>query len=279
MNSLLYHIAEIFMNCRDDNFWKYFNDRRISYDIVDKFKIGFSPPWEVLISENKFLPGLRSTGFVIQRLGRNIQPYTNLFTFPYFFYNSQKEEEIVGFMFRAKEEDEEPRYRNLPTKSSLPFAPWRIIKPSYYGLADALDYDSVTLVEGPFDMFRCIQAGLPNPIALAGMEVSLDTLIPMIRGKTAYLFLDWDKGGRKKMLDISLNYMRNPNKFDCQMELVVGKYGEGKDPADMTEDQIKEIFDNNRCSPEDFVHRYISKSIDPTDSYQVFLANNLLSPK
>jgi DNA primase len=107
-------------------------------------------------------------------------------------------------------------------------------------------YDSIIIVEGPLDLVAVHQAGLPNVVALLGREVlqenkhSYDQFRLIIKNfKQAIILLDGDEDGRESAAVCAL-------KLCAKMFVRTVSPPEGKDPSDLTAQELSEILSFNQ---------------------------------
>ena len=268
--------TDLFIASRTEAFYEYFiSERRITKETLDTFRIGYSPPWLALD-----IPETLRAPFIACRLlsvrGNKLEvPFGNLYSFPYLGQNG-----VRGFQFRnvQTEENEDQRFWHLPIQTKIQFPPGKVERPMFYERSVKGDPMTTTIVEGPTDVLIAHQAKLPHPRGLSGLSINPKDLLSTLRTKKVYLMLDWDAEGRRKSFQIAYEYaqMKKP---PCELVIIEGPWGEGKDPADCSEERLKEIHTTCRFTPAEFVNRWISRGLDPADPYQTELAQRLLCRK
>lgn len=266
----------IFQTSRTNYFYKYFSEERgIKPETLNLYKVGYCPPWLVECIPAELIQPLMAVQLLERNnRGRVETRYGNLFTFPYLSFSG-----ICGFQFREVDtyhapEELSTRYCNLTYTNSIPYPPYKIGKPSFYGLPTL--EDEMTVVEGPTDVHLCHQAGLPNPQGLCGLTIKPDDFLKAVAGKKVFLMLDWDAEGRRKTFQIALTYLQRKSKRGTKLIIVKGPWGKGKDPADLSQTHLLDIFANEQLTPEKFAQEWLYRSIDQDDPTQKRLASKLL---
>jgi len=267
--------AQLFQQCRTKAFYEYFVDHRnIPIEILNQFQIGYSPPWlHSAIPELQWGPFI-TTKLLTTRKGSEA-PFGNLYSFPYLDQNGH----VISFQFRNTQDDEDgtTRYWNFPAQRKISCPPYSIVKPLVYSHPSYGDNRVITLVEGPIDVFRCVQAKLPNPQAVCGLAFNSKQLLKSFRGKRVYLMLDWDGEGRRKTFQVAMDYLTDPDRHWVDLIIINGPWQIGKDPADLSEKELKVIFEKDRITPLTYIKRWIEKGIDTGDKGQLMMAQQLLS--
>lgn len=268
--------ADLFVSCRTQAFYEYFvEERHITLETLDLFRVGYSPPW---LAFN--IPDTLRGPFIACRLltlrGNKVEvPFANLYSFPYW-----GPEGVRGFQFRnvQTEEEEDKRFWHLPVKDRLPFPPGKIERPTFYERPVTENSRTTTVVEGPTDVMMCHQAKLPHPRGLSGLSINPKDFLNALRNKKVYLMLDWDAEGRRKTFQIAYEYLQM-HRPPCELIIIEGPWGHGKDPGDCQEKELKEIHSKNRFTAAAFVKRWISRGIDSEDEQQAEMAERLLCVK
>ncbi len=137
---------------------------------------------------------------------------------------------IVGFIGRSLDNERVPKYKystGFPRKSIL------------LNLCHAKNYSEVIVVEGSLDHIKVHQAGFPNVVSTMGSNVA-DEHIALINRyfSTVIIFADDDEAGHK-MRDRLANSLAKSDLFVVQY-----KSSEGKDPGELTSEQIREYIQN-----------------------------------
>jgi len=292
--NILDHAAALFVEARTREFWRYFESRHISAETLDAFRIGYVPPSALLARVPEDVPQYLAIGLLdrrhYRRSGQLAPRHARTYSFPH-----TEASETVGMVFRVTSDDVEgSRYYNLDKSDHLPFPPHRIIRPMFYG-ADGLSETVITLVEGPVDMLRCWQAGIPNPVALCGLGVSDDGILDLlIQPRLVRLFLDWEPKGRRRTLGLALRYLRymqeqeacgvGPHPRYCgRLEVAVPSTRQtaewdDDDPGGAPSDaDLRQIYHDSRMSAEEFVQRMVEVSTLPDDPWHQALARKYVA--
>ena len=138
---------------------------------------------------------------------------------------------LVAFIGRAIEQDQTPKYlynKGFKRKEVL------------FNLQNAKSYDSVIVCEGSLDCMKTHQAGFKNTVATLGAKFS-DEQTKLLRRffDTIVIFSDNDEAGRS-MSDAIMGACLGKEMYRMQIPEHL------KDPGDMTEEQIKESFNNKQ---------------------------------
>ncbi len=177
----------------------YLKNRKIPFDIVRDFKIGYAPPmWNGLISvlENNKVSMKSINALGLSNVSRNnpnhfYDTFINRIMFPII----NDREEVIGFGGRSID-GREPKYLN--SKESLIFKK----KSTLYGINIAKKYilkeDEIILVEGYMDTIACHKVGIKNVVGSLGTAITEDH-IKEIKKYTSnvVLALDNDEAGIK----------------------------------------------------------------------------------
>ncbi|MGL9681614.1 MAG: DNA primase [Wolbachia sp.] len=169
----------------------YLKQRKISPEIIDKFKIGYSPNSglkEYLNSsgiEDKILTdiGLINKNFLDYFYDRLIFPIHNITG------------KVVGFGGRALSSEQQPKYLNSPENHLFKK------RENLYGLNLALSEihkkQHIFVVEGYMDVIALHQAGISNTVATLGTAISAEQIKNLWRfAKEISICMDGDSAGR-----------------------------------------------------------------------------------
>ena len=198
---------------------EYLKKRKIPFDIIKEFKIGYAPPsWNSLINaltENKItLNNMNILGLAnVSKNNPNhyYDTFINRIMFPIF----NEKEEVIGFGGRSID-GKEPKYLN--SKESLIFKK----KYALYGINVAKNYimknDEVILVEGYMDTIACHKIGIKNVIGTLGTAITEEHAKEIKKyTNNVVLALDNDEAGIKatKMAIFTLL------KFDLKLTILI----------------------------------------------------------
>ncbi|PIR60122.1 MAG: DNA primase [Candidatus Pacebacteria bacterium CG10_big_fil_rev_8_21_14_0_10_44_54] len=215
----------------------YLRDRGVTKDIIKQFSLGASSPsWDGLIAylhEKKKvdLKLLEQAGLVITNRGRTYDRFRARVMFPLTTHRGQ----VVGFSGRtlSSEVDKGAKYINSPEtmvyhKSELLFGFSQLH-------SEIRKANSIVIVEGEFDVLASVRAHQNNVSAIKGSALTKEHVRLLRRSvKQVILALDTDAAGReatKKAIAI----IQNQPEGETPLELRVATLVQGKDPADLVE--------------------------------------------
>jgi len=169
----------------------YLNKRRISEDIIQEFKLGFSPEsWDTIVrffKKNKVSnKNATQSGLVLERKQKQglYDRFRNRIIFPIFDINMQ----VAGFGGRVMD-DSMPKYLNSP--ETPVYFKGRIL----YGLHMAKQFcrqqGFVYIVEGYFDFLSLYQQGIKNVVASLGTALTSDH-VRVLKGYATKMVLVFD---------------------------------------------------------------------------------------
>jgi len=122
------------------------------------------------------------------------------------------------------------------------FAYWNFPK-SHFMFNEHLvsNKEKVFVVEGPFDVMRMFGAGFENTVALMGSSLSVDQARKLTNlGQPVVLMLDADPGGETGTAKaIPMLKGRVVSLHECTLP-------EGKDPGDLTDEEVKTAVENSK---------------------------------
>ncbi len=243
---------------------QYLKSRGVNDESIVSWRLGFAPQeWRSLRSH------LHNLGFTDEILGKaglvkrsedhkDKEPYDTFrgrIIFPLF----NPRGEVIAFSGRALAKDTEPKYLNSPdtvlfTKSDV-----------LYGLDKAREdirrKDYAVLVEGQLDLVLSHQAGVGNTVASSGTAFTQAHLERLKRiSPRIVLAFDGDLAGMKaseKSATLALA---------LGMEVKIARLFEGKDPADLVQEdpeKWKEVLRNSKSAIEVFLEEAIKNEKDP----------------
>ncbi|CCK80518.1 DNA primase [Desulfobacula toluolica] len=169
----------------------YLEKRGISKDIIQQFKLGFSPDnWESIVNllKKRKIPKKVAVqcGLVLERKQNNgyYDRFRNRIMFPIFDVNMQ----VAGFGGRVMD-DAMPKYMNSPE------TPVYIKSRILYGLHAAKQFcrqeGFVYIVEGYFDFLSLYQHGIKNTVASLGTALTSDH-VRILKGYASKMVLVFD---------------------------------------------------------------------------------------
>ncbi len=170
---------------------EYLNQRGLSGDMVDEFKLGFSPDaWDSVVRQFKGFKTSKNaavqSGLVLKRQQSDgyYDRFRNRIMFPIFDVNMQ----VAGFGGRVMD-DAMPKYMNSP--ETPVYNKSRIL----YGLHAAKQHcrqqGILYIVEGYFDFLSLYQHGIKNTVATLGTALTPDH-IRILKGYASKMVLVFD---------------------------------------------------------------------------------------
>ena len=231
---------------------KYLKNRKIPFNIIKEFKIGYAPPsWNSLmnaLTENKITLNNMNILGLISVSKNNPNHYYDTFVNRIMFPIINEREEVIGFGARSID-GKEPKYLN--SKESMIFKK----KSALYGINIAKSHimkkDEVILVEGYMDTIACHKMDIKNVVGTLGTAITDEHALEIKKyTKNVVLALDSDEAGIKAAKSAILTLL----KFDLKLTILSIK--ETKDLDEFFTVYEKERFDilyNNRLNWYDFV--------------------------
>lgn len=277
---ILQTAAEVFRRRRSWGFWRYFAGRRLTEATVEEFGLGCVPEAPVLLEPQANVPGYLAAGLldkVLWRRQRRLEcPFRGMYAFPI----GVPGEPPRSFAFRASRKTEGARFLTLPNTregDTLPGEPWRIERPTFYGAVDPFTVSRVAICEGPVDMLRVHQAGIPGAVCTTGAGTADDAILKLLDNpeREVTLFYDWDRMGLRRSLAIAL--AASAKGVATNFYVSAPPTGTaGKDPADLPSDQaVLDVFWGCRMPADAFADMLIREAIDPADPWQAHVAQVL----
>lgn len=257
----------------------YLKNRGLTPEIIETFKIGFSPEgWDNLVkyflSKKAPMPLAQSLGLVRQKSYK--KDYYDIFRNRIMFPILSPKGEVLGFGARTIA-NENPKYLNSP--ESEIFHKGKVL----YGLNEAAKHirieDQVIVVEGYMDLIALYQFGFKNVVATLGTALTSDHAKLLKRStKNIVVLFDSDQAGQfaqERSLPILLSEGLLPKAISL---------GDNKDPDEFLRKNGAEVFKEKLKSATDlfFViwNRILKSRPDsPTDKVHKFelIAPYLLS--
>ena len=262
--------SRVFVTARSARFWEYFADRRVWPETLDRYEVGWSPLWPALSRPRSRLGGFLEAGLVEED---GATAYPGRATFPY-----RREDGVCSnILMRLLDDDESgERYRALP-KRQVSWPPFNIETPVLYGHPQDRHGTEIALVEGPVDVFRCHQVGIPA-LGLCGNYINPDLFVWLLsRYPRVTLMLDWEDSGLRQMFELSLLYLRVAETLGVgELYVASGSRAEwGRDPGDVAEPRLAEVFGRRQLC-RDFVESWRRKGVDPDDQRQLYLVQKMI---
>jgi 5S rRNA maturation endonuclease (ribonuclease M5) len=137
----------------------------------------------------------------------------------------------VGFSARAIG-DMQPKWRH-----SEGFSRSRVLYNQFVAFREARRSGTIILTEGPCDVWRLWEAGYHNAVALFGVALSdaQQVLLESSGASRVIVFLDDDEAGQIASQKIVAQLSRS-------FRVIAARAGQGKDPADLSVDEIKQVL-------------------------------------
>ena len=211
---------------------EYCQNRALSADIINSFKIGYSPNneklIEYLISKNYTKEEIFDSGVAIEYEGALIDRFANRLIFPITNLNGK----IVAFSGRIIQKSDLAKYVNSPET-------YLFVKGNtLYNYANAIDYikqeKKMYICEGFMDCIAFNKAGIKNVVALMGTAFTKEHLkVFKYLGVEIIVALDGDNPGNinanklaNALLDLDVNVKVIPNYKDAKdADEYIDKYG------------------------------------------------------
>jgi hypothetical protein len=228
---------------------KYLNSRRIGLGTAQSLGVGFIPKGMTTIMPRTAL---------IPKVKQVLNCVNGALIFPSF--KSISIESFLGIL------------RNIVNIDSVKHIIWKMNNDGnrffYWG-----EYpESVTLVEGVSDKMRLMQGDI-SAIPTNGTEFDIYKIKEEFsKASEISLFLDGDRAGKFKTLELVFNYLAERKNFD--FDLTVVKSPKDLDPCDLTEKKVVNLY-NNRELAEDYFKEVIKNSLDEDDKIQKLVLLNL----
>lgn len=249
---------------------EYLEKRGISGDIIEEFRIGFSPRSRdglkaALNSTGVPVDVFLSTGIVRVKENQFYDMFSGRVVIPIIDVNKR----VIGFGGRTLEKDGLPKYVNSPESSvfSKRNSLFGIDRTKRY-IADA---DEVFIVEGYFDLIGLYRAGIKNAVSTLGTSVT-EGQIGKLRNYTENitLMLDGDPAGIKSALRLIGLFAE----MDVNGMMVV--LPEGHDPDSFVREKgagaLQEILKNKKPVLDFYFDHYSDKeALSTVRGKQVFI--------
>ncbi|NSM56962.1 DNA primase [Wolbachia endosymbiont of Atemnus politus] len=169
----------------------YLKQRRISPEIIDKFKIGYAP-------SSGLKEYLNSSGIedeVLTNVGLINKHFRDYFYDRLMFPIQSIAGKVVGFGGRALSSEQQPKYLNSP-ESQL-FKKRENLYGLNFALSEVRKKQHVFVVEGYMDVIALHQAGVSNTVAPLGTAISAEQIKNLWKfAKEISICMDGDSAGR-----------------------------------------------------------------------------------
>ena len=186
----------------------YLENRGLSTEVVQTFRIGFAPPgWDNLLKRfGSRRPLLQRAGLLSQSNDKEYDRFRNRIIFPI----RDSRGRVVGFGGRVLG-DETPKYLNSP--ETPVFHKGRELYGLYEARRSLKKIPRLLMVEGYMDVVALAQFGIPNVVATLGTATTADHLEKLFRATPEVVFaFDGDRAGRDaawKALETALPLLRD----------------------------------------------------------------------
>ena len=236
----------------------YLRGRGYGADIVDHFRIGYSPPeWDTLINHLKS-GGIKERALLGAGLatrssrGRLIDYFRGRIMFPIYDLRGDP----VGFGAR-KLEGEGPKYLNSPETRLYQKA--KLLYGLNWAKADITRRGLSLVVEGYTDVIALHMAGWPVAVATCGTALGEDHFDLLRRfADRVVLAFDADEAGAGAA--IRSDELELPSTLE--LDLRVALMPDGRDPADMVQDGDTDLLDKAVDNSEPLMQFRIDREID-----------------
>ncbi len=215
----------------------YFNHRKISKDMIEKFQLGYSlDKWDSLydyLIKNKFDEDqILKAGLILENKNKKYDRFRNRVIFPIHNLSGK----TIAFGARIiSEQKNQPKYINSPETSLY------IKSNVLYGLYQSKNIirksDNCYLVEGYTDVISLFQIGIENVVASSGTSLTINQIKLISRyTKNITILFDGDKAG----ISASLRGMDLILENDMNVKIV--SFPEGDDPDSFSKKVGKQKF-------------------------------------
>ncbi len=195
----------------------FFKDRGLTKETLDFFQVGFD------IKEKRVIVPIRNeVGTLVGSTGRTIYKPVEI--------DSKK-------VFRDELGNTIPKWKHYKLSN---------IKENFFNINNAIKFskdrnNSIIICEGPNDVMYLHQCGYKNVVACLSNNIgNIQKGILLKNFISLYLFLDGDLGGETGKSAIYKSLKDYFTIYDV-------KAVEGKDPDEMTQEEIEEAFKNAKC--------------------------------
>ena len=217
---------------------KYLTDRGLSKQIIEEYKLGFSPDsfddlLELLRKESFSAEAMKLSGLFIQ----GDRGYFNRFQSRIMFPIQNQGGDVIAFGGRIFNKDNPAKYQNSPE------TPIYLKSHVLYGISHNVqpirEKKNIILVEGYMDLLQLVQAGLDNCLAISGTAFTEGHANILKRfSKNIYITFDGDDAGKKAAL--KCGYILSQN----SLEPKIITPPDGMDPDDWVRSDNGESFKN-----------------------------------
>ena len=217
---------------------KYLTDRGLSKQIIEEYKLGFSPDsfddlLELLRKESFSAEAMKLSGLFIQ----GDRGYFNRFQSRIMFPIQNQGGDVIAFGGRIFNKDNPAKYQNSPE------TPIYLKSHVLYGISHNVqpirEKKNIILVEGYMDLLQLVQAGIDNCLAISGTAFTEGHANILKRfSKNIYITFDGDDAGKKAALKCGYILAQN----SIEPEIITPP--DGMDPDDWVRSDNGENFKN-----------------------------------
>ena len=217
---------------------KYLTDRGLSKQIIEDYKLGFSPDsfddlLQLLRKESFSAEAMKLSGLFIQ----GERGYFNRFQSRIMFPIQNQNGDVIAFGGRIFNKENPAKYQNSPE------TPIYLKSHVLYGISHNVqpirEKKSIVLVEGYMDLLQLVQAGIDNCLAISGTAFTEGHAKILKRfSKNIYITFDGDDAGKKAALKCGYILAQN------SLEPRIITPPDGLDPDDWVRDDNGKNFKN-----------------------------------
>ena len=215
---------------------KYLTDRGLSKQIIEDYRLGFSPDsfddlLELLRKESFSAEAMKLSGLFIQ----GDRGYFNRFQSRIMFPIQNQGGDVIAFGGRIFNKDNPAKYQNSPE------TPIYLKSHVLYGISHNVqpirEKKNIILVEGYMDLLQLVQAGIDNCLAISGTAFTEGHANILKKfSKNIYITFDGDDAGKKAALKCGYILAQN------SLEPKIITPPDGMDPDDWVRSDNGESF-------------------------------------
>lgn len=140
--------------------------------------------------------------------------------------------ELIGMSVRRVDENDFPKWMHLPQGIKT----GKLL----YNMDNVTPFEPIIVVEGILDVWKWYELGFTNVVATLGSNLSNEQELLLLRyTDTVYLCYDGDKPGKEASNQIINRIKYKFNLFSIDLP-------DGKDPCDLTDEELMSRFNNKR---------------------------------
>ena len=240
----------------------YFKEREFSYEIIEKFKLGYSFNKSNNFSEEAIKKGyklnfLEKTGLTIVKDEKNIDRFKGRVMFPILSMSGR----VLGFGGRTlKSSKNIAKYINSP--ESLIYYKSKVLYGIFQAKQTIVKEDNCFLVEGYTDVIKLHQKGIKNVVASSGTALTENQirLISRLTKNITVLFDGDSAGSRATLRGIDIILEQDMNVRICNLP-------EGEDPDSFANSkQTEELRIFFKENSKDFIKYKASLLVDEAEN-------------